>query len=189
MLRNLATPLLAIIPIIVIFMLLKLYYPDLLSGDHAVVLSTLGTLITLYAATVAVLEIIKARGVAERIFGETKKVSGIMGNFYVIQDIAECQNFLGVAICALEDGVAIPPYALNGIIKVYSKIFRTHISEDNSIHAECRARLYVYKGSSKDRSIRSNTLTTLRTILGQISEAAGEKSAMVENQLLGDSKS
>jgi len=186
MFRNIFVPIMALIPVALICFGVAHWYPDLLTRDHGTTFSTIGTLITLYATIVALVEIIRARGIAERIFGEATKVSSVICNFHLIQEIVECQDFLSTAICALEDEVAIPPTALNGIIKVYSKVFRDRLSDGASIHAECRGRLYAYKSSAKDKLLRHNTLVSLRTILGQMSEFAGQRSAMVEDQLVGD---
>lgn len=187
MFKNLLVPLLSAIPILLALLVILRWYPDLFPPhDHNAAFSTVGTLITVYAAIIAVVEIIRARGIAQKIFGEAQKVAGVIGNFHLIQEIVECQDFLGMAICALEDEVPIPPTALTAIIKVYSKLFREEMSNSESVYAECRARLYAYKSSAKGKVLRQNTLVSLRVILGQVSELAGHRSAMVENALIGN---
>ncbi|WP_157581897.1 hypothetical protein [Rhodanobacter spathiphylli] len=186
MFRSLLVPSLALIPVLAAFFGVAHWYPDLLSGNHSTAFSTIGTFVTVYATVVALVEIIRARGIAQQIFGEAEKVSGVIADFHMIQEVVECQEFLGTAICALEDEVAIPPTALNGIIKVYSKTFRDQLADGESLHSECRARLYAYKSSAKDKLLRQNTLVALRTILGHLSELAGQRSSAVKDQLIGE---
>lgn len=136
--------------------------------------STLGTLVTFYAVTIAVIEMIITRREAERVFSA-------LTNIYTAKEIKECQLTINYLLAAIEEERSIPITSLNNIVMLYSRVFSSEMKNEASIYRANRSSLTSYSVFAKNRQKKVGSSAKLQETLILITAHLAELEGLTKN--------
>ncbi|UZD57291.1 hypothetical protein OLL83_003059 [Shewanella algae] len=160
-------------------LLLFIKYPEFYN-DAQSTFSTLGGIVTFYSLMVAVVELLRTKGVAFQAKEEASKAASRVEKLYAIKDLSTCQSSVEMALDAIEKNDHIPTSTLCYITKVYCQIFHEELSLDDSKHRRAKSVVDSYSFASKEQKNGKNTnknklKTALLEILEHVSSEVGKQ--------------
>jgi hypothetical protein len=136
-----------------------IYYEPKLVQDSVTALSTAGVFLTLYGLIVAIIEIQKAKSLAQAAKDAATRTLKFTNTLTTTKELTECQAILESSMASLDGGHPIPTYSLGRILALYSRLFEIESHPDDSPQRFNQAALQSYKHNQTGQNSKSHTVT------------------------------
>lgn len=151
-------------------------WPDLFK-DKPTSFSTVGFFITIYGVVFTIIEVLRAKAMAEVAAETAVRTAKRVETLYDVRNLAECQTLIENALDQLHEERTLSSSALSRIVKLYAAEFSTTYAQTTSRHRQHIGMVnsFAFSGRTKSPKLANvgKLKSTLVEMMAELSAANG----------------